>query len=330
MAFVGKYFSERRFIAYESEGLYPGWGISEPYNWFFRDPRIQLDREGIPTFQLRTARVYSPDTVAHFGLEAYNSWKIGGEIAERERFLHTSRWLVSHQHEETGAWWYNYDLTYRQIGETLRKPWVSALAQGRAISNLVRAYRLTGDLEFLDSATGALRPFHKHVEEGGVFRPFALLGGDLPDCQLPFYEEYPTRSAPSYVLNGFVFSLLGLWDLSRVPNAEARELFERGLETLRAALPLYDAEKCSTYDLTHLTRTQPPRRPLRHRNYHLIHIILLHALASVTGEHIFVRYRDRWNSHGSRLGRYGYYAVRGAAKWVLIGGWVWLRQGLRN
>jgi len=58
------------------------------------------------------------------------------------------------------------------------------------------------------------------------------------------YEEYPTNP-PLFVLNGFMYSLFGLYDLAmtgnRSINAEARMLYERGMSSLKVMLPLFDS-----------------------------------------------------------------------------------------
>lgn len=72
---------------------------------------------------------------------------------------------------------------------------------GHGISVLARAYYHSGgDMRYLRTALEALRPFRTPSKDGGVLAYF--LG------QYPWYEEYPT-TPPSFVLNGFIYSLLG-------------------------------------------------------------------------------------------------------------------------
>ncbi|GFS06154.1 D-glucuronyl C5-epimerase [Elysia marginata] len=83
--------------------------------------------------------------------------------------------------------------------------WYSAMGQGQAMSALVRAYNLTGDRKYLVAAERALYLFTLGSEEGGVRARF--MG------QLDWYEEYPTVPTSSFVLNGFIFSMMGLYDV---------------------------------------------------------------------------------------------------------------------
>ena len=48
-----------------------------------------------------------------------------------------------------------------------------------------------------------------------------------------FYEEYPTTKG-NYTLNGFMFTLVGLYDYYKVTGNElAKELYDDGIETLK-------------------------------------------------------------------------------------------------
>lgn len=70
------------------------------------------------------------------------------------------------------------------------------------------------------------------------------------------YEEYPTTPA-SFVLNGFIYSLLGLYDLNAtVPNSLSRDaghLYEQGMISLKKMLMLFDTGSGTIYDLRHFT-----------------------------------------------------------------------------
>lgn len=70
------------------------------------------------------------------------------------------------------------------------------------------------------------------------------------------YEEYPTTPA-SYVLNGFIYSLLGLYDLNNTapqPIAkEAGKLFRQGMMSLKKMLMLFDTGSGTNYDLRHFS-----------------------------------------------------------------------------
>lgn len=88
---------------------------------------------------------------------------------------------------------------------------LSAMGQGQGISLLSRAFYHSGGNElYLKTAGAALKPFKVLNNNGGVLSKFMNL--------YPWYEEYPTVP-PIFILNGFMYSLIGLYDLfSLAPN----------------------------------------------------------------------------------------------------------------
>ena len=305
------YFATADFKTYQAHGLYPFWSA----NWTSLEPKLRFDSNGIPFAVYRTGAAYNPVTVGIFGLLAYNRYYEGHRSADRDTFLLMARWLVDHQDANSGCWFYDVEYSNSDLNETIPRHWVSAMAQGLGISLLTRAHNVTQDSRFLQVAERALLPFHKSVEQGGVTRPFRLAQSINGSGEPVYFEEYPSRQAPSYVLNGFMFALLGLYDLSQMPNADAARLLERGIATLHAALPFYDLGDGTAYDLNHLTRA--PHEINRSESYHLVHITLLNALGSATNDALLIWYRDHWNSYGSFLDperiwakRVGYWALR--------------------
>jgi heparosan-N-sulfate-glucuronate 5-epimerase len=291
------YFPADSFGTYRSNGVYPLW--SE--NWVNLDSRVHVDTEGIPVVRYQAGEQYNPVTVSLFALRAYNDFARRNDGGDKAHFLKLANWLVAHQEPASGCWFYDFDFEHASVGVTIRRHWISAMAQGLAISVMARAYSMTQDAAFLQSAERALLPFAKDVEDGGVAREFALAGTRKgSSAPLVFFEEYPTRPVPSFTLNGFMFGLLGLYDLAQQGNGQAEKFFVEGMQTLEQALPFFDMGNGTAYDLSHLTR--PPRGVHADSGYHLIHITLLNALGTATGSRTLLWYRDHWNSYGSRMG----------------------------
>ena len=93
------------------------------------------------------------------------------------------------------------------------------MCQGQAISVLVRAFLNSGDQKYLAAAEKAVGVFNVSSTEGGVRAVFM-------DKHV-WYEEYPTNP-PTFILNGFMYSLLGLYDLKTVKQGTgAKQLYER-------------------------------------------------------------------------------------------------------
>lgn len=164
----------------------------------------------------------------------------------------------------------------------------SAMGQGHAISVLMRAYQHSGgDLRYLQSAVAALRPFRIPSYQGGVLATFLGKYG--------WYEEYPTHP-PSFVLNGFIYSLLGLYDLMTIgPAAHGREaalLFQQGMSALKGMLPLYDTGSGTSYDLRHFTLGVAPN--IARWDYHATHVNQLLLLSTLDDARVLDTTAKRW------------------------------------
>lgn len=164
------------------------------------------------------------------------------------QFYDAAEWFVRNQNTKTGGWPNPVKRKLSEFAE-LKQGWYSAMGQGHAISLLARAYyHSNGDAKYLRAALNGLKPFRVPSRQGGVLAKF--MG------KYEWYEEYPTTPA-SYVLNGFIYSLLGLYDLNATApknlSREAAHLFEQGMISLKKMLLMYDTGSGSIYDLRHIT-----------------------------------------------------------------------------
>jgi heparosan-N-sulfate-glucuronate 5-epimerase len=153
------------------------------------------------------------------------------------------------------------------------------------MSLLARAYRLTGRGTFLRAAERALLPLEARPGRTPLVTCF-------DGCKHPFFEEYP--SVPrSDVLNGFMFTLVGLYNLASVaPHSGALALYRAGRRTLDLALPRYDKRGVARYSLA--------SGNVAAQHYQAIHVYLLRALDSLHQDPRLVFYANRWLAH---LGR---------------------------
>src|SRR5271166_3789462 len=229
-------FPAKSFQPYVANGHYPLWSKT----WVKLERRVFVDESGIPYVNYDSGKSYNATTISLFGLLAYDRFLDTGASSDKEEFLRLANWIATHQDEARGCWCHDFDFTYRTLGETIHKPWISAMTQGLGISMMTRAYSMTHEPLYLRVAERGLLPFLRTVEQGGLARRFTLLDSSKDNRDGLFYEEYPTQPDPSYTLNGFMFSLLGLYDLAQVPNAQAQDLFRKGMQALRVSVPLYD------------------------------------------------------------------------------------------
>lgn len=210
-------------------------------------------------------------------------------------FYDAAEWFVKHQDEATGGW---PNPVKRKLGSgfaELPSGWYSAMGQGHAISLLARAHAHSKgvDTRYLKAAINGLKPFTVAAELGGVQATFM--------DKYTWYEEYPTQPA-SFILNGFIYSLLGLYDLNATVVApavglenEAGVLLEQGLTSLRKMLLLFDTGSGTSYDLRHLTLGIAPN--LARWDYHVTHVNQLLLLATIDKDPIFEQTAKRWQGY---------------------------------
>lgn len=204
--------------------------------------------------------------------------------AHSELFEKSADWLIRNQDKE-GGW---PVMVNRKLGTAeLKAPWYSAMAQGQAMSTLARAFKRTKKRKFIDSAVRGLQLFTKSSELGGITAVFL--------DRFTWYEEYPTNPS-SFVLNGFIYALVGLYDVkmtaSGVDAKKAGDLFEEGVVSLIGLLPLFDTGSGSIYDLRHFTLKGPPN--LARWDYHATHITQLLVMNSINPDPVFGKFAERW------------------------------------
>ena len=246
-----------------------------------------LDRNGVPVVRYRSGTYHNTVTIAHWGLQNYDWWLFGPvehDPGPLQTAIRMADYLVRSQRFD-GAW--PYAFPYRDDAVVLKAPWVSANAQGMAISLLVRVYDVTGWPRYLKAARRGLLPFTRHYYDDGVRQ---LWDGH------PWYEEYPGWNA-QHVLNGFEFALIGLYDL-RTRSPLARRLYDDGVRSLFWGIGKFDAPGVgSFYAANH--------RGLVGDGYLTWHIVLTRYLFSVTRAQVLDDYASRWEKiligHGRTL-----------------------------
>ncbi|RZC42423.1 D-glucuronyl C5-epimerase, partial [Asbolus verrucosus] len=205
-----------------------------------------------------------------------------------QQFYDAAEWFVRHQDSETGGWSIPVKRRLASGFHDLQAGWYSAMGQGHAISVLSRAYHHSGgDVRYLQAALAGLKPFQVPSHKGGVLATFLN--------KYHWYEEYPTKPA-SFVLNGFIYSLLGLYDLMTIaPPGQANEaefLFREGMISLKGMLLFFDMGSVTSYDLRHVSLGVAPN--LARWDYHATHINQLLLLSTIENEPLFSQTAERW------------------------------------
>jgi hypothetical protein len=230
--------------------------------------------EGVPWVPVYGNWVEHPDLVAQWGLREY-------AYDHRRPLMIAARWLADHERADGGI---PYLFTLQDGGGVAEfSPWISALSQGQAISELMRAYQLSGSPRYLRAALHALTPF-LHPAPAGVT---SWWGGHR------WYEEYPAAQSQCFhVLNGFMFALVGLHDLAP-RSLTAWRLWRAGVRGLIAHVQSFDVpDQRSQY----YTGLGPDHVPVD-AYYALTDAVLIRQIARWTHNGLLNTYARRWTSY---------------------------------
>jgi heparosan-N-sulfate-glucuronate 5-epimerase len=233
----------------------------------------------------RQGAQYHPVRIAQFGLYSHARFLETRDRVAHHDFMAQARWLAEHQRYRDGvAGCYVYEFPNPHYG--VGPGWLSAMAQGEAISLLLRAAAVERSEGFADAAAAAAQPFRVSVQEGGVV--FRSAHGDV------FLEEIAGIPS-SHILNGHIFALWGLLELQSLrPQAWLGELIAEATATLRKRLALYDAGYWSYYSLL---GTPGGFRHATVLKYHAFHISQLRVTAALVGDPYFAGVADRWQAY---------------------------------
>jgi heparosan-N-sulfate-glucuronate 5-epimerase len=244
---------------------------------FFDSDGVALANYGTST---APALQYNPVTTSEYALANYHFYVTTGNSTFRDTFLVQANWLVKNADKRGNFAVWEYKFDWPSYNAT--NPWVSAMAEGQGLSVLTRAYVLTGNSTYLDVAQTAMRSFEVEMNSGGV--------RDTDSSGVWFEEVADVGIPSSKVLNGFIFSLLGLYEYSFLTNSsEGYALFWEGTHTLSLNLYRYDTGSWSRYDLLY---SQPASL-----GYHILHIKQLKIMCELTNFGEFLVYSNKFQSY---------------------------------
>jgi heparosan-N-sulfate-glucuronate 5-epimerase len=264
--------------------IVPGAEQADSLRYFIYSDRLfldnlDLDPHGVPLKHYRLLGPhYNPLFVAWWGLHHL-------ELAVRQRddchldiFRTQLDWLSANAvtRDDGAVVWPCY-FDWQEGRARLGAPWISAMYQGIVISVLVRGFRLTRSATLLKLAIAGTRVFSLDVGAGGVRSREA---GRI------LYEEYPAFPLPR-ILDGFLFSLLGLYDLYvQTGDAAVGQLFTDGLEGLNYHLAWWDYRGKWSWYGSHGYLCPP--------HYHALNRALLTILHQLTGQRVLREVAEAW------------------------------------
>jgi heparosan-N-sulfate-glucuronate 5-epimerase len=227
---------------------------------------------------------YNPIAIAQWGLGNYNQFCETCDPVRAENTLRAADWLCDHLEENSQGLWvwqHHFDWDYR---DQLKAPWYSGLAQGQGVSLLLRAHAHAGDNRYLQTADRAFVALTRPIAEGGVL---------FEDEEKNLWIEEYLVSPPTHILNGFMWALWGVFDFWRArADPSARQIFERGVNTLVRNLSRFDTGYWSLYEHSG-TRLKMLASPF----YHQLHIVQLQVMEKLTGIGQFAEIAQRWQEY---------------------------------
>jgi hypothetical protein len=256
------------------------------WNPFLFLDNLDFDQQEVPRKRYRAqGPQYNPLFIAWWGLSNLRQYLENHDKESLRKFMVQVAWLKANAvHRDDGAVVWPCYFDWQEGLSKLTSPWISAMYQGVVISTLVRGYRINGDEELLDLSKRATIVFSQDIEKGGV-RTSEGTGA--------LYEEYPVYPLPR-VLDGFLFSLLGLYDLAiQTGSSDVRRLFDMGIEGLKGTLPFWNYRNKWTWYGSHGYLCPP--------HYHKLNAILVSILGRLTGDAALQNFARAWDTSARSL-----------------------------
>lgn len=233
-----------------------------------KDPDT-LMKGSLPSMQNeRGESIVFATTIFQYGLGCYDLLLLDNKEEYLSQFIKCVDWAVMNQ-DSFGGWdvsaFAGIDSRY------------GAMAQAEGCSLLLRAYVLLNEDLYLERAKKAIDLMLRPIEKGGT----ALYhGNDL------ILLEFTNTSV---VLNGWIFSLFGIYDYYLVTkDHQYFENLQRTLNSLKSRLCDFDTGFWSKYNLNNSIAS-----PF----YHKLHISQLEALSMIDSDIRWITYKDLFESY---------------------------------
>ena len=253
---------------------------NETVNYLQRST-IKLDKNGVLIYKIPYTDKYDyyPIFMARYSLGNLELFLDTKDEKYKKEFFTQTDWLLKNLvfKNNFAVWEHNYKLPFYDF----KTPWVHGLGQGLGMIALLKAYQITGKNDYLKASEKVYNSFEVDISEGGV--RYIDENDDI------WLEEY-ALSPPPHVLNGFITILFGIHEFQKVTKKEKpKNLWDKGIKTLKNNLEKYEAGYWSIYDLL-------GKYPST-LSYHELHVRQLNILHNLTGEKIFLDYAKSWEKY---------------------------------
>ncbi|WP_352405038.1 D-glucuronyl C5-epimerase family protein [Sporanaerobacter acetigenes] len=232
-----------------------------------------LDDNGIPiNITISNIKTYFPITIFQYGLGLYDLYLETSKENYIESFMCIVEWAM--EHIETNGMWKCMECVHDTAHDTQ-----SAMCQSEGASVLLRAYVYTKEKKYFDKAKLAIDFMLQDTNKGGCT--------NVVNERL-FLQEYVSDANLS-VLNGWIFSIFGLLDLTLVLDDETyKNALSNTLDALCDSLEEYDRGFWSSYDL---------KGTIASPAYHDLHIMQLELLYTIFKNDNLKVYSEKWRKY---------------------------------
>ena len=232
-----------------------------------------LDEKNIPYNILTSGEiVYFPGTIFQYALGLYDLFIETNDKEYLDQFINLANWAADNLTDN--GYWKCMSVLHNSIHKTQ-----SAMCQSEGISVLIRAYIQTKNKIYIEKSKKALELMIKPTDNGGTC---------YFNKQDIIFQEYVSDYNQS-VLNGWIFSLFGLYDYYLITkDVKVEEILTQSINTLSKYLHKYDRGFWSNYDLVG-TIASPA--------YHDLHIMQLRVLYDLFDINEFKLVADKWEKY---------------------------------
>lgn len=255
---------------------------------------VLLDRNDVQLWEVDTSRSfdsegiilnkgdYHPVGIVQYGMLCLDHFKLTGDSSYLKKSMDQAEYVLSdkyaHQLHEGAAIGLPYNFEYKGLSP----PWYSGMAQGLAVSFLLRYAKIVDDPRLE-------KRIHKMVEL--MLRPAGAPGclSRTPEG-LVWLEEYPNTPQSPQVLNGFIFSLVGIIEYvnSGLSNRRVERVTRDLIQSLKSVIHVYDRLSWTNYNRAVVY----PNR----LNYVQLQIFQMRQLHELTGDDFWTRQLCIWSA----------------------------------
>lgn len=237
---------------------------------YYNNLTEKITKFGLPGNQLPKTQIsgsickeFSID-IFQYGIAAYDLYLLTNDAQYLDKLNASAEWALAKQQADGG--WDAFSHKKPNCPQ-------SAMAQGEAISMLIRAYQENEDERYLAAIHKAKNFMLRPVEEGGT---------TVYKNGKPYFYEYINDPL---VLNGWIFSAWGLYDYAKFFKDEGvMNVWNSTVDAMVEKLHEYDNGDWSFYS--------DNGRSLANPFYHKLHIAQLNVMYDLTGKEEFKKYSE--------------------------------------